>query len=206
MTKQNVGAMLVGLLVSIGASVASCSFPTYNITVTTGSGGGSSSGSGNGGGGAGATASSGSAGGGGASSTSTTSSTSTSSSTGTGVPCVSDGGPCDCDDDKALAKTCGGGTDCNDHDTLVHPGQATFFKSKIVGSANDFDYDCNGMEKYELEGVLDCTNGLACDTTTLKWKTKVPGCGETGQIGKCLIPSALACAESLQGMQVQGCH
>jgi hypothetical protein len=214
MTKRNGGALIVGLLVSIAAGIASCSFPAYDITVTGGSGGAAS-----------ATGSSGSVGGGGASSsgttgttsstgttsTSTSSSTSStsassSSSTGTGAPCVGDGGACDCDDDKSLATTCANGKDCNDHDPLVHPGQTAFFKDKIAGSVNDFDYDCDGIQKYEVAGVLDCTNGTACDTTTLRWKTGVPACGVVGQIGKCVIPGLLQCAEAIQGMVTQRCH
>lgn len=208
MMKRNARAMIGGGVVAVVAAIASCSFPPYDITVTGGSGGASASSGSVGGGGAGATTT-GSSGGGASSTTSTTTASSasgSSSSSGTGLPCESDGGPCDCDNDKSLALSCGTGTDCNDENALVHPKQAMFFKDKIAGSVNDYDYDCDGVQKYEVEGVLDCTNPAACDTMTQRWKTKVPACGEVGQIGTCLIPALLQCAEKLQGMQAQRCH
>jgi hypothetical protein len=210
MTKRNVGGVLLGLSVSVTAAIASCSFPTYDIVVT-GTAGST--------GGASATSSSGSVGGGGnggASSTGTTSSasstsstsTSSASSTGTGVPCVSDGGPCDCDNDKALAKSCAMGTDCNDNDPLVYPGQMTFFKTKIVGSTDDFDYDCDDAQTYEIKDVLVCNNSLNCDQVNLRWKGSVPACGVFGQLGKCKLTKDLipACIDDLQNMQKQGCR
>lgn len=213
MMKRSSSVILAGYVISVGAVIASCSFPTYNITVSGGTGGASTSSSSVGsvgGGGASGTASSSSGGVGGApsttSSTGASSTSGSSSSTGSGLPCVSDGGPCDCDNDKALALSCGTGIDCNDDNPLVHPKQAMFFKDKIAGSVNDYDYDCDGVQKYEVEGVLDCTNPAACDTMTQRWKTKVPACGEVGQIGTCLIPALLQCAEKLQGMQAQRCH
>ncbi|MFS8067192.1 MAG: hypothetical protein ACMG6S_12545 [Byssovorax sp.] len=187
MTKRAVGGMLMGLLVSVTAAIASCSFPTYDIVVTgtAGSAGGAS-----------ATSSSGS-GGGGASSTGTTSS----GSSGTG--CV--GGDCDCDGDKVLAISCGTGTDCNDNDPLVFKGQTKFFQDKIAGSINDYDYDCSGKEEYEIKTALACGTGAICDTTTVGWKTSVPPCGVSAQFGTCKA-GVLTCMESLQGSQPQKCH
>ena len=197
MTKRTVGGMLLGLLVSVTAALTSCSFPTYEIIVT-------------GTGGASATSSSG-GGNGGASSTGPTSSgssASTSSSSGSGGACVSDGGPCDCDTDKALATSCGTGTDCNDQDPLVHLGQMTFFKIKIAGSTDDYDYDCDDAQTYEIKAVLVCNNSLNCDQATLRWKDSVPACGAFGQLGKCKLTKDLvpACIDDLQNMQKQGCR
>lgn len=210
MTKRNVGGMLLGLIVSVTAAIASCSFPSYEIIVT-GTAGST--------GGASATSSSGSAGGGGEGSASTTgstssgaggsggsASTSSASSTGTGVVCMGDGGACDCDDDKSIAATCEMGTDCNDNNPLVHPGQKTFFKDKIAGTTSDYDYDCNGKEDYEITFVIDCSNGLNCNTTAVGWKGAVPACGQSGQFGTCKVTGLAACGESIQGTQVQRCH
>jgi len=209
MTKRNVGAKLVGILIASVAAAASCSFPTYNIPLPSGT----SSGAGGAGG------SSGSAGGGGASSTtsagSTSSATSSSaasssaaSSSGTGVTCIGADVVCDCDDDKVLATSCAPGTDCNDHELLVHTGQTKFFKDRVPGSTNDYDYDCDDAQTFEIKGVLICGNVLNCDQVTLAWKGNVPACGVFGQLGKCKLTKDLvpACIEDLQNMQKQGCR
>ena len=205
MTKRNVGGALLALVVSVTAAIASCSFPSYEIIVT-GTAGST--------GGASATSSSGTVGGnGGESSTVTTSSgtggssasTSSASSTGSGVPCVGDGGPCDCDDDKVLATSCGTGGDCNDHDPLVFPGQLKFFKDKIAGSASDYDYDCSGKDEYESSTVINCV-GLNCNTMVMGWSVAAPACGASGKFGTCKVTGLATCAEDIKGMQVQKCH
>ena len=200
MTKRNGSATLVGTLAASVVVAASCSFPSYNITLSGSGGEGSATSSSVSGGGA--TSSSGSGG------SSGSATTSTSASSSSGGACVGADDACDCDDDKVLATSCDGGTDCNDHEPLVHAGQMMFFKDKVPGTVDDYDYDCDGSQMYEIKEVLVCNNVLSCDQTTLRWKTSVPGCGVFGQLGKCKLSKDIvpACIEDLQTMRKQGCR
>jgi hypothetical protein len=123
-------------------------------------------------------------------------------SSSSGEPPCGDAGSCDCDGDGDKAKSCGGG-DCNDHDPLVRSTQTAWFTD---AGSNGWDYNCNGKDDYEITTVLNCTNGLECDTTTVGWHGSVPDCGVMGQYGTCKIPAALQCAENITGSQRQGCH
>ncbi len=72
-------------------------------------------------------------------------------------------------------------TDCNDGNAEVHPGQATYFTTKIAGAAvaADFDYNCNGAETREK--FLLCAD-TPCETGRLCVKETLPACGDTFEL------------------------
>jgi hypothetical protein len=192
MMKRNVGAMLVGLLSASVAAAASCSFPTYNITLPTGTGTGGESGS------------SGSVGGGGSSSaTSTGSTSSATSSTATSSSAASssstggfDAGACpvDEDNDTVISWQCPGGNDCADQDDRAHPGAGFQAGPAIKGTRSPntlpYDFDCDLKEMKE-------TLTLTCPTTCvvdvgLGFKED-EDCGASSALGHCGNDSILGC-------------
>ncbi|WP_437924243.1 hypothetical protein WMF37_35170 [Sorangium sp. So ce291] len=146
-----------------------------------GEGGGTASSTASAGGDGGATASSSaSAGGDGGA---TASSTASSSASGSGG-----GGPvdCDADDDGYRSKACEGGTDCNDDNALVHPGQPSTFYGTPIATGGGFDYDCSGAEEREFTAV-NCSNLLPlCGAASNVFQTDVP-CGSQAAFGSCSI-------------------
>lgn len=186
MIERNVGAMVVGGVVVIAAGIASCTFPTYNITVASGSGGGASttaasSGSTGGddtsttttsGGGGGSAASSGSAGGG---------TSSTSSSTGSGA-CTTDA-----DIDMAISWQCAGGKDCADQDDRAHPAADYTPGAAILGPRSPgtlaYDFDCDTFETKKVKKLI-CPAVCALPGTELGFLEEVD-CGASGTLGHC---------------------
>jgi hypothetical protein len=89
---------------------------------------------------------------------------------------------CDCDGDKVDSdSTACGGTDCDDDDALVFPGQTKFFNepSKTKG----YDYNCDKQIETEFKSTVDC--GLVCSTANQGWNQNVAACGSTAPWGKC---------------------
>jgi hypothetical protein len=184
MMKRNVGAMLVGLLSASVAVAASCSFPTYNITLPTGTGTGGESGS------------SGSVGGGGSSSATSTGTTSTATSSSTtsasATSSSSTGGfdagacPVDEDNDTVISWQCPGGNDCADQDDRAHPGAGFLPGPAIKGLLSPgtlpFDFDCDTKEMKETPAPV-CP-GACLAPGELVFKDAV-ACGAVGDLGRC---------------------
>jgi hypothetical protein len=204
MIKRSVGAMVVGSVVTVGAAIASCSFPTYNITVT-GSGGASASvssgavGSGGhgGSGGASTTASSGSVGGAGGASASSGSAGGNGgaggASSGTTTAASSSTGTCSTDEDGdgAVSWECGG-PDCADQDNRAHPGAdftpGAAIKGPLQPGILPYDFNCDFSE---TKKTLKITCPGVCLTPVMSgFQNDVP-CGASGIIGHC--DGGLAC-------------
>ncbi|MGK3960540.1 hypothetical protein WMF38_46720 [Sorangium sp. So ce118] len=179
------------------STASSASAASSSDAASSGGGGAGSTASaggdgGDGGGGAGSTASAGGDGGAAtASSTAsaggdggaTASSSASSSASGSGG-----GGPvdCDADDDGYRSKACEGGTDCNDDNPLVHPGQPSTFYGTPITTEGGFDYDCSGAEEKEFQAV-NCSNLLPlCGAASNVFQTDVP-CGRRASFGSCSI-------------------
>ncbi|XXY14101.1 hypothetical protein WME88_38255 [Sorangium sp. So ce216] len=142
-----------------------------------GTAGSTASAGGDGGGDGGATASSSASAGGGA----TASSSASSSASGSGGGGTVD---CDADDDGYRSKACEGGTDCNDDNPLVHPGQPSTFYGTPITTEGGFDYDCSGAEEREFPAV-NCSNLLPlCGAASNVFQTDVP-CGRRASFGSC---------------------
>ena len=185
MMKRNGSAIIGGCVVAIVAGIASCSFPTYEITVTGGGATTTTTGSAGGAGGASAMASSGS---------------STITSTSSGM-CLTDG-----DGDKYISAKCAGGNDCADGDPLANP-KGDFHSFPIQNAPSStlpYDFNCDGKQEYELTTVIDCTI-IPCNTTTMGWLAAAPACGGSGQYGTCKV-GMLSCNPAPQGMQQQKCR
>ncbi|MEP7125432.1 MAG: hypothetical protein ABJE95_31155 [Byssovorax sp.] len=194
MMKRNRRVMIGGGVVAIVATIASCSFPTYDITVTGGSADATtaatgSSGSAGGSGGASATASSGSGGASASSGTSaSTSSTSTSTSASTtsssaSTSATTGSGPCstDADGDTYISAKCPGGNDCADGDALANP-KGDFHTFPITNpppGTLPFDFNCSGSEEAETPKL---TCGGDCSSVGFN---SVVACGASAPLGKC---------------------
>jgi hypothetical protein len=182
MMTRNVGATVVGGVVAIAAGIASCSFPTYNITVT-GSGGATAS-SGSVGGGGGASASNGSVGGGGSASASNGSaggggSATTSTSSG---PCATDE-----DGDQAISWQCAGGTDCADQDPRAYPKADFTAGAPIMGPRSPvtlpYDFNC---DKIETRKTVKLNCPIVCVFPGKEHGFQIDvDCGKSGTLGHC---------------------
>ena len=180
------GAKIGGGVVAIVATIASCSFPTYDITVTGGSdgattaasgssgSGGASTSSGSGGGAGGATASSG------ASTSSSASSTTTSTSSG---PCTTDE-----DGDGVISWQCAGGKDCADQDKRAHPGADFTPGAAILGLRSPgtlpYDFNCDFSETKQTL-TLSCTGAVCPTPVTTQGFAMDVSCGASGNLGHC---------------------
>ncbi|MGK3986900.1 hypothetical protein WME99_27880 [Sorangium sp. So ce136] len=175
------------------ASSSASSASTVSSSDAASSGGGeagsTASASGEGGGAAGSTATAGGDGGATASSSASAggdggaaaSSSASSSASGSGG-----GGPvdCDADDDGYRSMACEGGTDCNDDNPLVHPGQPSTFYGTPITMGGGFDYDCSGAEEREFRAV-NCSNILPlCTAASNVFQADVP-CGSPTAFGTC---------------------
>ncbi len=106
------------------------------------------------------------------------------------------GNPCDKDNDTYIAESCGG-TDCDDNDPLVHPGQT--FQTIIPDAGSNFgDWNCDGVVEKEFP-TMSC-NIAVCGNT--EGFAIAEGCGVTGQYETC---SGL-CAYADAGARTQGCR
>jgi hypothetical protein len=187
MMMRNGSAKIGGCVVVIVAAIASCSFPTYDITVTGGSTDATtaaSGSSGSSGGSGGASTSSGSGGGaGGASATASSASTSGSASTTASGSSSSTGGPCttDADGDTYISAKCPGGNDCADGDALANlkGDYHTFPITNPPPGTLPYDFNCSGSEEAE-------TPKLTCggDCSSMGFNSVVP-CGASAPLGKC---------------------
>lgn len=115
--------------------------------------------------------------------------------------------PCDCDDDGVEAEGTCLGTDCDDHDDRVHPGQAGYFPE--ASASVGFDYDCSGMIERDpaVDVELSCT-GLSlafCEEVDQGFVNGVPACGASGDWGTCK-KSGLECVPDVHAQQVVSCH
>ncbi|XXY52226.1 hypothetical protein WME91_13935 [Sorangium sp. So ce269] len=146
-----------------------------------GGGGGAAGSTATAGGDGGATASSSATAGGDGGATASSSASSSASGSGGGGPV-----DCDADDDGYRSKACEGGTDCNDDNPLVHPGQPSTFYGTPIAPGGGFDYDCSGAEEKEFEAV-NCSNLLPlCGAASNVFQTNVP-CGSQTSFGSCSI-------------------
>lgn len=84
--------------------------------------------------------------------------------------------------------------DCNDNNNLVFPGQTQYFQDPIVGTSNDFNYDCadgdsNGdpNDKWPTWNCLSSlTDTISCQEGTpytfsvghQGWRGSIPVCGQ----------------------------
>lgn len=93
--------------------------------------------------------------------------------------------PCDCDDDgyRAEGGDCGG-TDCNDNDPDVWPGQPDYFADPSTHDS-PFDYNCDGKEEKRFNQTVDCSGAVGCDTASVGYIGAPPACGEDGNYGSC---------------------
>lgn len=178
MMKRNVGALVVGCVFASAVGIASCSFPTYNITVTGSGGATAASASSGSGGGGGASASSGSAGGGGSGGGTSTTTTSTSS------------GPCSTDEDGdgAISWQCVGGKDCADQDNRAHPWADFTIGAAIKGLRSPgtlpYDFNCDLSETKQTL-TLACAGALCPTPVTTKGFVQDVNCGASGNLGHC---------------------
>ncbi|WP_437955198.1 hypothetical protein WME76_27100 [Sorangium sp. So ce119] len=154
--------------------------------VGAGGDGGAASSSAGAGGDGGATAS-GSGGEGGAASSSTGAGGDGGAASSSATASGSGGGgtvDCDVDRDGYRSTACEGGTDCNDENDKVHPGQPSTFYETPISLGGNFDYDCSGREEREFEAV-QCSNVLPlCTAKTNVFQVDVP-CGGRASFGNC---------------------
>jgi len=104
----------------------------------------------------------------------------TSGSGGTGTTSC-----CDCDGDDVDAMGACGGTDCDDTNDLVYPGQTTYYTTP---NDNGFDYDCNDEPDPfpEWATAVKCgLVGLPCSKAGTGFLDTVPACGQKGDFGQC---------------------
>ncbi|WP_438004193.1 hypothetical protein WME89_35995 [Sorangium sp. So ce321] len=161
-----------------------------------GEGGGAAGSTASAGGDGGAASSSASAGGDGGATASSSASSSASGSGGGGTV------DCDADDDGYRSKACEGGTDCNDDNPLVHPGQPSTFYGTPITTGGGFDYDCSGAEEREFRAV-NCSNLLPlCSAASNVFQADVP-CGAVTAFGTC---SATCQFGVLYPNYVRKCH
>ncbi len=97
---------------------------------------------------------------------------------------TSTGMSCDADDDAYLAMTDGcGGTDCDDTDPTVFPGQTVFFPTATA--AGSFDYDCDGVEQPLYPSQCSCPGEV------LLGAAGAVACGEIGVRHPCVVGTGM---------------
>ncbi len=116
--------------------------------------------------------------------------------------------PCDCDGDGALRDDVAcAGTDCDDDDARVFPGQTQFF-AEPANEQIGFDYNCDGQIQ-RSEGntqAIDCALISLGSCSSVQGFQQVPACGGRGDWGKC-VPGTLTCDWSvLEESRVVRCH
>ena len=97
------------------------------------------------------------------------------------------------------------GTDCNDHNSSVRPGQKSFF-SKPVPGTNGFDYNCDGKMERKYPDKAGCKKqGKKCVGSG--WGLFVPQCGQTGMWMECVKSDygSKGCSEKI-GARAQSCR
>ena len=107
--------------------------------------------------------------------------------------------PCDKDHDgyKAEGGACGG-NDCNDNNSLQHPGQTQFIE--IEPDAAPFgDWNCDGQLEKEYPFVA-CGIAQSCNAISFSTDT---GCGITNPFVSC---TGTLCAAVDAGTRTQGCR
>jgi hypothetical protein len=121
---------------------------------------------------------------------------------GTGGACAN---PCDCDRDGVRAATCSGGTDCDDADANVFPGQMDWFERARSGGS--FDYNCSTRVEREFEAAVSCMGLLSavlCNQTAQGFYAPPP-CGQMGAWGGCRYEN-LSCKQSVLDQRTMRCH
>ena len=113
--------------------------------------------------------------------------------------------PCDCDDDGAQAQACAG-SDCDDNDPKVFPGQLDWFDTPADNPAVGFDYDCSGSDDRRYTDAIDCRGlGLVgCDTAGQGFLGTLPPCGESGDWGTCV--KNVTCDPDVVSQKTMQCH
>src|SRR5207249_4838420 len=109
------------------------------------------------------------------------------------------GNACDADGDHIESKACGG-TDCDDGNPLVHPGQSAFFDMPY--GAGSYDYDCSGSEEFETPSV-NCAALAVLNCNGQGFSAAVP-CGQMGTLGQCV--ANITCGFQASSQQKQRCH
>lgn len=105
---------------------------------------------------------------------------------------------CDCDGDGVTSIACGG-TDCDDHAALAHPGAKAYHAEPTGDPAVGFDWDCSGAPERDpaLDKTVDCgLLGLPCKTDTGYLAKVPPPCGMGGPWGTCK-QDGLGCADDV---------
>lgn len=182
-------------LATLALSAGACSFPDIDFAPAT-TGGGTTTSTG-GTGGTTATGGDTSSGGGIAGAPPTTSSSGGGGTAGSPSGNGGTGGAscCDCDGDgvDAIGPVCNG-TDCNDHNEFVYPGEPTYY---TTANENGFDWDCtNEPEPYPAwSKAITCGFiGLPCNSAGKGFLGTVPACGQKGNFGEC-TGTLLPCKE-----------
>ena len=133
----------------------------------------------------------------------------TPSTGGSGTGATGGGPPDDCDrDDDGYDDeegTCGG-TDCDDGDLLVNPGQTAFFS--LPRSSGGYDYDCDDDEEPELDSI-DCSLISLGDCGGEGFEGSQPECGQSASWIACTpgIPTIGAvCLANSDGLRTLRCR
>lgn len=117
------------------------------------------------------------------------------------------GGCCDCDGDKVKAIGPCGGTDCDDTDANVFPGQTLYFDTPSKNRG--FDYNCdNSLERDPgFTAFVNCNVILGlCDATKEGFfGTAPPACGVPGSWGMC-VKGTLSCSNGPTGSRTPPCR
>ncbi|WP_438003029.1 hypothetical protein WME89_29370 [Sorangium sp. So ce321] len=178
---------LVALPAATAALSAACSFPDVVFTdpSSAGGGGASATASSDAAGGGGDTAASGGGGSGGSGGSGEATSSSGGGGSGGATSGTGGGGGvnCDVDGDGYPSTGCEGGTDCNDDNADVHPGQPNTFHDKPIRPDGGFDYDCSGEEEPQIPSVY-CQAGGPCRDASNVYLLDV-ACGDPGPVGSC---------------------
>jgi hypothetical protein len=99
------------------------------------------------------------------------------------------------------------GTDCDDADRNVHPGQTTYFTT--AREDGGFDYDCDGEEELDDAPSIDCSLLGISDCSGEGYGGWPPDCGESGAWVTCspaIAPLPLVCTAEDDGEHVRGCR
>lgn len=104
----------------------------------------------------------------------------------------------------------GGGTDCNDDDPLVFPGQPNYFADPSTHTPL-YDYNCNGLEDKQLTQLASYSEsspfGLDfCTVTIIGWKDFVPNCGQYGNYFSTTMDSSSGTCASKTQLRQQFCN
>jgi hypothetical protein len=95
------------------------------------------------------------------------------------------------------------GEDCHDDVPFAHPNQHRWFEDAIDGTANDFDYNCDGNDSRRYRHGPTCDRRSNCYGG--RWANGVElACGQSGTYERC-NPVGTSCLKIEEDL-VQQCH